>query len=115
MSVDPGFQTISLRPGLLTEDNGTGKVTLGKTKGRGSKFRLAECSLCSANNPTEVSREDVAATAAALLERDDTRGWFDLLEGDVPIKEAIGNLVKNGHDGFDGEDLEEIWARDTSM
>ncbi|KAL2423688.1 hypothetical protein ABEF95_003824 [Exophiala dermatitidis] len=93
-SGDRKFQAINLRPGTLTDAPGTGRVTLGKTPARGS-----------------VPREDVAAVAAALLARADTRGWFDLIEGDVPIEEAIDQLVKSGFDGLAGEDLERIHAR----
>ena len=60
-----------------------------------------------------ISREDVAAVAAALLERKDTRGWYDLLQGDDSIDNAIENLVKEGFDGIQGEDLDRIYARPT--
>lgn len=95
-SGDKKFQSINLRPGTLTDEPGTGLVTLGKTSARGS-----------------VSREDVASVAAALLARDDTRGWYDLLEGKDKIDDAIEQLVKNGHNGLEGEDLERIHARAT--
>ncbi|KIX99267.1 uncharacterized protein Z520_04843 [Fonsecaea multimorphosa CBS 102226] len=95
-SGDQEFQAINLRPGTLTDKPGTGKVTLGKTHVGGG-----------------VPREDVARVAAALLDRNDTRGWFDLLEGDVPIEEAIDSLVKSGHNGLEGEDMQRIWARET--
>jgi len=90
---DAAFQAINLRPGSLSDDPPTGKVSLGKTKAKGT-----------------VSRADVAAVAAALLDREDTRGWFDLLQGDVPIEKAIDELVQNGHNGLEGEDLERIHA-----
>ncbi|ETI24113.1 hypothetical protein G647_03482 [Cladophialophora carrionii CBS 160.54] len=93
---DKDFQAITLRPGSLTDAPGTGKVKLGKTPSRGS-----------------IPREDVARVAAALLDRNDTRGWFDLLEGDDPIEEAVENLVRNNHNGLEGEDMERIWARPT--
>ena len=91
---DVKFQAINLRPGSLTDSKSTGKVKLGKTASRGS-----------------VPRADVAAVAAALLERSDTDGWFDLLEGPDDIDTAIEQLVKNKHDGMAGEDLERIYAR----
>jgi len=93
---DTAFQAINLRPGTLTDSPGTGKVNLGKTSSKGS-----------------VPREDVAAVAAALLERDDTRGWYDLVEGNDDIEQAIDQLVKSGHDGIEGEDLDRIYARPT--
>ncbi|EXJ61047.1 hypothetical protein A1O7_05200 [Cladophialophora yegresii CBS 114405] len=95
-SGDKDFQAINLRPGSLTDAPGTGRVKLGKTSSRGS-----------------VPREDVARVAAALLERNDTRGWFDLLEGDDPIEEAVENVVRSNHDGLEGEDIQRIWARPT--
>lgn len=93
---DPAFQAIDLRPGTLKDDPSDGKVTLGKTKARG-----------------DVSRESVARVAAALLERSDTRGWYDLLNGDEPIEEAVARLVGEGWDGIEGEDLDRIYARPT--
>jgi hypothetical protein len=92
--IDRTFQAINLRPGTLTDDPGTGKVNLGKTSSRG-----------------KVSRADVAAVAAALLDRDDTTGWYDLLEGDDVIESAIDELVKSGHNGQEGEDLDRIYSR----
>ena len=94
MDTDQTFQSINLRPGTLTDDPGTGKVKLGKTSARG-----------------KVTRADVAAVAAELLKRDDTRGWYDLLEGDDPIESAIDELVKGGHNGQEGEDMERVYAR----
>ncbi|KAJ9604540.1 hypothetical protein H2200_010653 [Cladophialophora chaetospira] len=95
-SGDKEFQSINLRPGTLSDAPGTGKVKMGKTSSRGS-----------------VPREDVARVAAALLERNDTRGWFDLLEGDDSIDEAVEQLVQSNHNGLEGEDLQRIWGRDT--
>lgn len=90
---DTAFQAINLRPGTLSDDSATGKVKLGKTATQG-----------------KVSRADVAAVAAALLERNDTRGWYDLLEGETSIDEAVDEAVRGGHDGIEGEDLERIYA-----
>ena len=78
----------------MTEGEEKGLITLGHTKSRGG-----------------VRRADVAATAAALLERDDTRGWYDLLEGDTPIKQAVEEVVTKGVDCFEGEDEEDIYAK----
>ena len=61
----------------------------------------------------KVTREDVAAVAAALLDRSDTRGWYDLLQGDDNVESAIDSLVKEGFDGIEGEDLDRIHARET--
>lgn len=92
---DGKFQMINLRPGTLTDELGTGKVSLGKTQSRG-----------------KISREDVARCAVALLERNDTRGYFDLLNGDEAIGEAVQRLVKESHDGTEGEDMQRIYARE---
>lgn len=91
---DKKFQSIVLRPGSLSDSPASGKVHLGKTKSRGS-----------------IPRADVAAVAAALLERDDTRGWLDLLEGETPVSTAVENVVKSGIDCVEGEDLERIYAK----
>jgi NAD(P)H-binding len=93
---DIKFQAIDLRPGTLTDSPPTGKVKLGQTSSRGS-----------------VPRADVAAVAAALLERSDTNGWYDLLEGPDDIAAAIDKLVKEKHDGIAGEDLQRIYSRAT--
>ncbi|KAL1296932.1 hypothetical protein AAFC00_004539 [Neodothiora populina] len=90
---DKQFQAINLRPGNLADDAPTGKVWLGKTSSKG-----------------KIPRGDVAAVAAALIERNDTRGWYDLLEGETPIAQAIDELVKSGHDDVEGEDLDRIYA-----
>lgn len=90
---DKEFQAINLRPGSLTDDDPTGKVSLGKTSTQG-----------------KVTRGDVAAVAAALLDRKDTQGWYDLLQGDVPVTRAVEELVSSKHDGLEGEDLERIYA-----
>ena len=91
---DTKFQAIDLRPGTLTDSKATGKVKLGQTSSRGS-----------------ISRADVAAVAAALLERSDTNGWYDLLEGSDEIPAAVDHLVKDHHDGIAGEDLARIYSR----
>lgn len=65
-----------VRPGGLTDDDGTGKVELGRDVGRG-----------------EVPREDVAAVLAAVLGDDDTIGRvIEVVSGDTPVDEAIADL-----------------------
>jgi hypothetical protein len=86
------FQAISLRPTWLTNGKGTGRVRLGKASCLG-----------------QVTREDVAAVAVGLLSRDDTHGWFDLFQGEVPIGEAISNVVRDRINCFDGEDLNRVY------
>jgi uncharacterized protein YbjT (DUF2867 family) len=65
-----------VRPGSLTNDEGTGRVRAGATVPYG-----------------KVPRADVAATIAALLETGAaSRVQFDLVSGDDPIREALANL-----------------------
>lgn len=88
------FQAICLRPGLLADTPATGKVQLGKTKGRGS-----------------VTREDVAIVADKLLAREDTRGWIDLLNGENGVDEEVERVVKHKVDAVDGEDVQGMVKR----
>jgi uncharacterized protein YbjT (DUF2867 family) len=69
-----GLDWTVLRPGLLTDDPGTGMVTLGEDVGGGV-----------------VTRDDVAAVLVALLDRPDTAGRvYELVGGDTPVDEALG-------------------------
>ncbi len=62
-----------IRPGRLTDDPGTGRVALGPDVARG-----------------EVTRADVAAVLAAVLDAPDTVGkQWNLVNGDVPIEVAV--------------------------
>lgn len=71
-----GLDHTIVRPGGLTDDAGTGRVSVGDDLGSG-----------------RVSRDDVAATLAAVLATDSTIGLaFDLLEGDTPVDEAVRSL-----------------------
>ena len=64
-----------MRPGRLTDDVPTGQVQVGQLE-RGS-----------------VTRGDVAHVLAEVIESDNTIGkTFDLLNGDLPVAEAIGKL-----------------------
>lgn len=91
---DGRFQAIVLRPGLLTEEKATGRVQLGKTRAKGG-----------------VSREDVAIVADRLLAREDTRGYWDLLNGEEPVDEAVERVVRDGIDAVEGEDVGAIRRR----
>jgi uncharacterized protein YbjT (DUF2867 family) len=63
-----------VRPGLLTDDPGTGKVTLGESVGGGV-----------------VTRDDVAAVLVAVLDHPETAGKvYELVGGDTPVAEALG-------------------------
>jgi nucleoside-diphosphate-sugar epimerase len=65
-----------VRPGHLTNDPGTGRVTIADDTGRGS-----------------IPREDVAAVLLAVLDEPNTGGQtFDVISGDTPIKDAIAQL-----------------------
>lgn len=66
-----------IRPGGLTEEEGTGRIEASESLGRRG----------------EISREDVAATFAAALEETSTFGkTFEILAGDTPIREALERL-----------------------
>jgi nucleoside-diphosphate-sugar epimerase len=68
-----GLDWTILRPGRLTNDPGTGRVTLGDSTGRG-----------------DVPRDDVAAVVAALLTQPGTVGHtLELVGGDTVIEEAV--------------------------
>jgi uncharacterized protein YbjT (DUF2867 family) len=68
-----GLDWTVLRPGHLTDEPGTGHVTLADRTGRGS-----------------VPRDDVAAVLAALLDEPRTAGrTLELTGGPVPIAEAV--------------------------
>jgi uncharacterized protein YbjT (DUF2867 family) len=65
-----------VRPGMLTNDPGTGRVTIAEDTGRGS-----------------IPREDVAAVLLAVLDAPGTVGQvFEVIGGDTPIAEALAAL-----------------------
>lgn len=69
----PDLDWTVLRPGRLTDDPGTGLVTLAERTGRGA-----------------VSRDDVAAVLATLLREPGTVGrTLELIGGEVPVSEAV--------------------------
>ncbi|WP_026874894.1 NAD(P)-binding oxidoreductase [Jiangella gansuensis] len=66
-----------LRPGALTNDPGTGTVTLADSTGRG-----------------KVTRDDVAAVLLALLDEPRTaRSTLELIGGDIPVAEAVAAVA----------------------
>jgi uncharacterized protein YbjT (DUF2867 family) len=68
-----GLDATVVRPGGLTNDPGTGRVSLGEKLPRG-----------------QVPRDDVAAVLAAVLDTPGTIGRsFDLTGGDTPVAEAV--------------------------
>jgi uncharacterized protein YbjT (DUF2867 family) len=65
-----------LRPGRLTNDPGTGRVTLAPEA-----------------QPGDVSRDDVAAVLAALLDAPATAGMvLELTAGEIPIDVAVAGI-----------------------
>ncbi len=71
-----GLAYTIIRPGSLTDEPGTGLVTVGDRLDR-----------------SDVPRADVAATLAASLQADSTVGrTFELRAGETPIEEALADL-----------------------
>jgi uncharacterized protein YbjT (DUF2867 family) len=71
-----GLDHTIVRPGMLTDDPGTGHVRVGGHVGRGS-----------------IPRDDVAALLDAALHTPATIGKkFEVVSGDVPIEEALASL-----------------------
>jgi uncharacterized protein YbjT (DUF2867 family) len=67
-----------VRPGALTNDAGTGRVTVAESTARGS-----------------VPREDVAAVLVAVLDEPRTaRRSFDLISGETAVTEAVAALAR---------------------
>ena len=73
---ESGLDFTIVRPGMLTDDGGTGRVSAGERLGRG-----------------EVPRDDVAAVLLAVLGADNTIGRaFDLVGDETPVEEAVAAL-----------------------
>jgi uncharacterized protein YbjT (DUF2867 family) len=67
------LQTTVVRPGHLTDEDGTGRVFIASSTGRG-----------------DVSRQDVAAVLVAVLDDPKTTGQtFELIGGETPIADAV--------------------------
>lgn len=92
-SGDTSFQAINLRPGTLTDDAATGKVSMGHTRSSGN-----------------VTRADVAHVAVELLERSDVRGYVDLLNGERDAEAEILKMAAMKIDSLEGEDLDRIYS-----
>src|SRR6478672_8012988 len=71
----PALALTVLRPGTLTNDTGTGRVTLARHVERGS-----------------VPRDDVAAVLVALLDARRDGSVLELVSGTTPIAEAVAAL-----------------------
>lgn len=75
---DSGLDWTILRPGGLTFDDGTGRVTLGDSVPRGS-----------------IAREDVARLIALCLHEDATIGHqWEVVAGDTPLEQAVQEAAK---------------------
>ncbi len=78
--VASGLAYTIVRPGPLTNDPGTGLVSIAESVGR-----------------AEIPRDDVAAVLAAVLARDDTaRLTFEVVAGEQPVEEALAAFVGDG-------------------
>src|SRR3954453_4228775 len=71
----PGLDTTIVRPGRLTDEPGTGHVTIGHG------LQLAD-----------VPRDDVAAVLAEILRGGATDDVVELVAGDTPIADAVAAL-----------------------
>jgi uncharacterized protein YbjT (DUF2867 family) len=72
-----GLDFTIVRPGMLTDEPGSGRVELAASLGRRG----------------QVSRDDVAAVLVAVLGAGNTIGkTFELLAGDTPIEEAVRTI-----------------------
>jgi nucleoside-diphosphate-sugar epimerase len=72
----PALDVIVLRPGRLTDEPGTGRVTLGHGLPLG-----------------DVPRDDVAAVLAALLRAGKADDGVELVGGDTPVDQAVAALL----------------------
>jgi uncharacterized protein YbjT (DUF2867 family) len=71
-----GLDATIVRPGGLTNDAGTGRVKLGENL-----------------PPGQVTRDDVAAVLATVLDSPNTIGRIvDLIAGDTPVAEAVASI-----------------------
>jgi nucleoside-diphosphate-sugar epimerase len=74
---ESGLAFTVVRPGALTDEPGTGRVSAGPRQDRG-----------------QIPRADVAAALAVILVTSSTAGLtFDLVSGDTPIADAISALA----------------------
>ena len=73
-----GLNSTIVRPGLLTDEAGTGRIRVAESTGRGS-----------------IPRADVAAVLVALLDAPATGGvTFEVISGDTPIADAVSTLAR---------------------
>lgn len=76
--MDSDLEWTIVRPGRLTDDPGTGRVSIARHVERG-----------------RVPREDVAAVLAGVLREPRTAGQvFELISGETPIDQAVAQLIE---------------------
>lgn len=81
-----GLEWTIVRPGRLSEESGTGKVQAGKV-------HLANA----------IPREDVAAVIFECLRQEGSVGLaFDVVGGDTEVADAVGGVVKDKVNCFEG-------------
>lgn len=74
---ESGLEWTIIRPGRLTDEEGTGRIDAAESLGRYG----------------EIPREDVAAAFAAALELPNTYGkTVEILAGETPVREALERL-----------------------
>ncbi len=74
---DSGLVHTVVRPGRLTDDDGTGRIEAAVSLGRRGR----------------IPRDDVAPVLVECLDRESTHGrTFEILSGDTPIDEALESL-----------------------
>ncbi|KAL1727455.1 NADH(P)-binding-domain-containing protein [Schizophyllum commune] len=84
LSQRTAFKWTVVRPGFLSDNPGTGKITAGRTH-------------ITANIP----RDDVAQVLASLLDREDAASLaIDIVSGDTPVEEALDSAIKNRDNAF---------------
>jgi nucleoside-diphosphate-sugar epimerase len=76
---ESGLDFTIVRPGMLTDEPGTGRVALGERVESGS-----------------ISRDDVAAILVAVLREPATIGaTFDAIAGETPVAEAVASVSRS--------------------
>lgn len=81
-----GLEYTIVRPGGLTLEKGTGKVSAGKVHSKAT-----------------VSREDVAEVVVRCIEESGTVGLaFDVVGGETPISEAVAKVAEDKINTFEG-------------
>jgi hypothetical protein len=100
------FKWTILRPGSLSDENGTGKASIGRTH-LTPPISVRNPNLLKmlvvANALLPWQRDDVAKALALLVDREDAAGLaIDMVGGDVPIEEGLETFIKAGQTDFLG-------------